>query len=158
MTQILYDKDFDLWLGQTIQQLKSRDFDALDIEHLIEELANLGEFKKRYLEGNLVVLLTHLLRLTVQSTVPDTMKGNWSASVKEHRQRVEVSLQAISSPKSALNTLIPSAYREAKKLAIRDGQNAILGVRIPKNSEYPETCPFSVEQILDEDFYGLENF
>ena len=24
-----------------------------------------------------------------------------------------------------------------------------------KNSEYPTVCPFSIEQILDEDFYGL---
>ncbi|ELR97028.1 DUF29 family protein [Gloeocapsa sp. PCC 73106] len=30
-----------------------------------------------------------------------------------------------------------------------------LVIRIPEDSEYPLLCPFSIEQILDEDFYGI---
>lgn len=38
MLKHLYEKDFQLWLQQTIEQLQQRDFDDLDVEHLIEEL------------------------------------------------------------------------------------------------------------------------
>lgn len=157
MSQTLYDQDFQLWIDETIAQLKNRNFNELDIEHLIEELIDLGKSEKRELESNLVVLLAHLLKLMVQRNAPDPMKGSWYDSINEHRQRVEESLQATPSVKSSFNTIVLSAYPKARKLAIKDSQNAILGVRIPKADEYPEKCPFSVEQILDEKFYGLEN-
>jgi hypothetical protein len=47
MSTILYDSDFDLWIEQTIQQLKDRQFERLDVEHLIEELQDLGKSEKR---------------------------------------------------------------------------------------------------------------
>lgn len=157
MSQTLYDKDFQLWIDETIASLKNRDFDALDIEHLIEELADLGKSEKRELESNLVVLLAYLLKITVQKDVPNIMKTLWFESVNEHRQRVNQSIEDTPSLKSYLESAIFSAYQYAKKLAIKDSQNAKFGVRIPEKDEYPKNCPFSVEQILDEDFYGLDN-
>jgi hypothetical protein len=53
MSNILYDSDFDLWIEQTIQQLKDRQFEQLDVEHLIEELQDLGKSEKRALESNI---------------------------------------------------------------------------------------------------------
>ncbi|PSF39024.1 DUF29 domain-containing protein [Aphanothece hegewaldii CCALA 016] len=157
MSQTLYEQDFQLWIEQTIASLKNRDFDALDIDHLIEELADLGQSEKISLESNLIILLAHLLKLKVQQNVPHTMKSKWYESINEHRLHIEKNLQNSPSFKSSFDTAIQSAYPNARKLAIKDSQNAILGVSIPKADEYPQTCPFSVEQILDEDFYGLEN-
>ena len=37
MLKSLYEKDFQLWLQQTIEQLQQRDFEGLDVEHLMEE-------------------------------------------------------------------------------------------------------------------------
>jgi hypothetical protein len=34
----LYACDFNLWIDQTIQKLENRQFEELDVEHLIEEL------------------------------------------------------------------------------------------------------------------------
>lgn len=42
----LYDQDFQLWLSQTINQLENQRFDQLDLEHLIEELTDLGKSNK----------------------------------------------------------------------------------------------------------------
>jgi hypothetical protein len=36
LTQILYDQDFHQWIEKTINQLEQRDFNNLDINHLIE--------------------------------------------------------------------------------------------------------------------------
>ena len=46
------------------------------------------------------------------------------------------------------------AYADAKKLAIKESKNAKLGVRKPNELEYPLDLPFTLEQLLDEDFYG----
>jgi hypothetical protein len=155
MSNTLYDRDFQLWIEQTIQQLKDREFESLDIEHLIEELVDLGKSEKNALRGNLMILLAHLLKLKIQHDVPDSMKVSWYSSVLEHRQRVLNNLADTPSLKSFLVQAVEKAYPEGRKLAIKEGKLAKFGVRVPKESEYPITCPFSIEQILDEDFYGV---
>ncbi len=42
----LYEIDDSLWLEETIELLKAKRFDALDLENLIEELEDLGNEKK----------------------------------------------------------------------------------------------------------------
>ncbi len=155
MPETLYDRDLQLWIEQTIRQLQNREFDALDIDHLIEELSDLGKSEKNALKSNLTILLAHLLKLMVQQDVPDIMKGSWYSSVLEHRQRVLNNLADTPSLKSFLVGAIEKAYPDARKIAIKEGKLAKLGIRMSEESKYPATCPFSIEQILDEDFYGL---
>jgi hypothetical protein len=154
MSNTLYEQDFYLWIEQTIRQLRNREFESLDLENLIEELADLGKSEKNTLKSNLKILLAHLLKLTVQHDVPDTMKGSWYDSVIEHRQRVLDNLADTPSLKSFLLEAIEKAYPDARKIAIKESKLAKFGVRIPEEVEYPTTCPFSIEQILDEDFFG----
>lgn len=155
MPNPLYDRDLQLWIEQTIQQLQNHDFEALDIEHLIEELVDLGKAEKNALKSNLTILLAHLLKLRVQYDVPDTMKASWYTSILEHRQRVLNNLADTPSLKSFLVEAVEKAYPDGRKLAIKEGKLAKFGVRIPQESEYPTVCPFSIDQIIDEDFYGL---
>ena len=49
---------------------------------------------------------------------------------------------------------ISQVYADACKLAIKESKKAKLGVRKPTDAEYPLDCPFLIEQLLDEDFYG----
>lgn len=153
MTEILYEQDLQKWIEQTIAALQKRDFESLDIEHLIEELVDLGKSEKNTLKSNLMILLAHLLKLQVQSDVPESMKGSWYSSVLEHRQRVLNNLNDTPSLKNFFPEAMEKAYKDARKLAIKESKLAKLGVRIPNEEEYPLICPFSVEQILDEDFY-----
>lgn len=155
MSQTLYDRDLQQWIQQTVEQLRNREFGSLDIEHLIEELIDLGKSEKNTLRSNLTILSAHLLKLTVQHDVPDMMQGSWYSSVLEHRQRVLNNLADTPSLKSYLVEAMEKAYPDARKLAIKEGKLAKFGVRVPEEREYPIICPFSIEQILDEDFYGL---
>ncbi len=155
MSNNLYDRDLQLWIQQTIQQLQNHEFGSLDIEHLIEELVDLGKSERNTLKSNLKILLAHLLKLKIQHDVPDSMKASWYSSVVEHRQRVLDNLADTPSLKSFLVEAVEKAYPDARKVAIKEGKLAKFGVPIPSESEYPITCPFSIDQILDEDFYGL---
>jgi hypothetical protein len=154
MSNTLYDRDLQLWIEQTIEKLNNRQFESLDIEHLIEELTDLGKSEKNALKSNLMILLAHLLKLRIQSDAPDTMKGSWYSSVIEHRQRVLNNLEDTPSLKGFLGEAVKKAYLDGRKLAIKESKLAKFGVRIPDEREYPLTCPFSIEQILDEEFHG----
>jgi hypothetical protein len=154
MSTILYDQDFNQWIQQTIIQLQKQEFESLDIEHLIEELRELGKSEKRTLESNLMILLAHLLKLQIQHDAPEMMKASWYNSVNEHRKRVQKNLKDTPSLKSYLDTAIQEAYPDARDLAITESKNAKFGVRMPTVSEYPTSCPFSIEQIVHQNFYG----
>jgi hypothetical protein len=82
------------------------------------------------------------------------MKNSWYNSVIEHRQRVLDNLEDTPSLKSFLLAAQEKAYPDARKIAIKEGKLANFGVSAPEEKEYPMTCPFSLEQILYEDFYG----
>ncbi|BFM40121.1 DUF29 domain-containing protein [Synechocystis sp. LKSZ1] len=154
MRETLYNNDFQGWIEETIHHLENQQFDQLDIQNLIEELAELGRSEKRSLESNLMILIAHLLKLRIQQDVPEAMKGSWYDSVVEHRQRVCKSLRDTPSLKGYLASAIESAYPDARKVAIKEGKLAKFGVRIPPEFDYPPTCPFTLEQLLDEDFMG----
>jgi Domain of unknown function DUF29 len=156
-TSTLYDRDLQLWIEQTVDQLKNAEFEALDVEHLIEELVDLGKSEKNALRSNLKILLAHLLKLKIQQDVPNSMKNSWYSSIVEHRQRVLDNLTDTPSLKSFLLEAVEKAYPDARKLAIKESKFAQSGVQIPEESEYPATCPFSIEQILDEDYYGISS-
>ena len=150
----LYAEDFGLWIEQTIQHLQNHKFEALDIEHLVEELVDLGKSERNALKSNLTILMAYLLKLRVQHDVPDQMKGSWYGSVLEHRQRVLNNLTDTHSLASFLGEALEKAYFDDRKLAMKEGKLAKLRVRVPEENEYPMTCPFTIEQIINEDFYG----
>ena len=85
--------------------------------------------------------------------ITEIMKGIWYSSITEHRFRIKKDLQENPSFKNYLHEVILVAYADARKLAIKESKNAKLGVRKPDESEYPLDLPFTLEQLLDEDFY-----
>ncbi|MGB5975233.1 MAG: DUF29 family protein, partial [Nodosilinea sp.] len=42
----LYDQDYQIWLDNTVAHLQSKNFDALDLDNLIEEIESLGRSDK----------------------------------------------------------------------------------------------------------------
>ena len=62
MTTSLYEQDILLWVEDTVNKLKNRDFKNLDIDNLIEEVESLGISQKKELISRLMVLLEHLLK------------------------------------------------------------------------------------------------
>lgn len=155
MAVSLYEQDFNLWLQQTIISLENQDFSGLDLNNLIEELRELGKADKNALESNLMILLAHLLKLIIQKDAPETMKISWYNSVIEHRKRVKKQLKKTPSLKSYLPSVLQESYLDGKDIAIKEGKRASFGVRMPDESEYPLNCPFTIDEILDDDFYGF---
>ncbi|WYL97347.1 MAG: DUF29 domain-containing protein [Gloeotrichia echinulata IR180] len=154
MNNQLYEQDFNLWRKNIIEQIKENRFNDIDWEHLLLELEDMGKAEKRSFVSNLTILMAHLLKLTVQADAPEMMKASWYSSVTEHRFQVKKDLAENPSFKTYIAEVMSQAYADARKLAIKESKNAKLGVRKPALEEYPLDCPFILEELLDEDFYG----
>ena len=57
----LHEIDDQQWLSETINLLKEKRFNELDLENLIEEMESLGISQRLQLLNRLTVLLEHLL-------------------------------------------------------------------------------------------------
>ena len=68
----LYDQDFSIWAEKMSQLILQRDFEALDLENLSEEVLDLSRSQKRELKSRLLILLMHLLKWQYQPEVART--------------------------------------------------------------------------------------
>ncbi|MHC5732345.1 MAG: DUF29 domain-containing protein, partial [Nostoc sp.] len=59
----LYQTDENLWLEKTIELLKQKQFNQLDLENLIEELISLGKRDLAKAKSLLRQIIIHLLLL-----------------------------------------------------------------------------------------------
>jgi hypothetical protein len=91
----LYEQDILLWSEDMVTKLKARDFDHLDIEHLIEEVEALGISQKKELISRLIVLLEHLLK-RLYVNLPADYNG-WERTIRTQRGELEILLDAVPS-------------------------------------------------------------
>jgi len=61
----LYETDWHAWVQEQAVLLEQGRFDALDVDHLVEELELMAGSARGELVNRLIVLLTHLLKLHV---------------------------------------------------------------------------------------------
>lgn len=109
----LYEQDILLWSEDTVDKLKARDFDHLDIEHLIEEIEVLGISQKKELISRLVVLLEHLLK-RVYVNLPNDY-NSWERTICTQRGELEVLLDVVPSLSSRWELSFDKAWKIALK-------------------------------------------
>lgn len=137
----LYETDFSEWIAMTAQLLRSRQFAELDLSHLIEEIESLGKRDKRELQSRSIVLLAHLLKYAYQ---PGKRSHSWTSTILEQRRQMLLILQDSPSLKNYLTSIFADCYATARKDAARETELPIV--------TFPESCPFTQENTLDEDW------
>lgn len=135
-----YDQDFYTWTQQMAMALRQRDWTALDIDNLAEEIESLGKRDRRALKSRLEILIMHLLKRQFQ---PDQHSGSWKSTVTEQRFRIRDLLADSPSLKNYLVEILPEAYQNARKLATDETSLAM--------EVFPEACPYLLEQLLEMD-------
>ena len=136
-----YNKDFYAWLMKNADLLRQHKFNEVDIEHVAEELESMGKSEKRELTNRLTVLLAHLLKWKFQ---PALRSRSWKNTILTQRIDILELLEDSPSLKYELEQRVVMAYEKAK-LSAEDETG------IDKNN-FPETCPFTFEQLLKKDF------
>lgn len=137
---ITYDEDFYAWTQQMADALRQRNWAALDIDNLAEEIENLGKSDRRALKSRLEILLMHLLKWQFQ---PNQRCGSWRATITEQRLRIQDLLSDSPSLKNFGLDVLPEAYKNARRLAA-DETGLII-------NRFPEICPYTFEQLLEVD-------
>jgi len=142
----LYETDFNLWIEQTVYQLKKGDLGALDLEHLIEEISDMGRNNRREVFSRLKVLLMHLLKWKYQ---PEKRTNSWTNTIDEQREQLELILKDSPSLKPYLGDIFSECYQKAVRAAANE-------TNLPKQT-FPIDCPFTQEQVLDQDYFPEDN-
>ncbi|ULP72933.1 hypothetical protein BDGGKGIB_02585 [Nodularia sphaerocarpa UHCC 0038] len=92
-TQTLYDQDYYLWLRTIINQLRTGQFSAVDLDNLLEELEDMGRSQKRTIKSLLIKLLEHLLKLKCCDTERERNQGHWKGEIRTFRRQIKDELQ-----------------------------------------------------------------
>jgi hypothetical protein len=137
----LYDLDFAQWAEQNAALLRSGRFSEADIEHIAEEIADLGTSKRWALHSHLMREIEHLLKWEIQ---PERRGSSWQRTIIVQRQSVRRLLEENPSFRPAMPAAIAAAYRDAVTIVSKVLQR-------PRN-DFSEVCPYTEEQLLDEDF------
>lgn len=137
----LYEADYLSWIEATAAALKRQNYGAIDWENVVEEIEDMGRRERQSLKSNLVILLLHLLKWQFQ---PNQRSNSWKASIIEHRQRLEDSVEASPSLKPYLATLLAKAYSNAVERAAAE-------TGLPE-ADFPQDCPYTVSQIMSKGF------
>ncbi len=146
---LLYEKDFSDWTARTVDLLRQRRFAELDIDHLIEELDDMGKSQRHELVNRLRVLLAHLLKWQFQyrqlSERWAEFEGkSWRNTIIEQRAALRYLLDKNPGLRAALADSIVESYGQAADLAAQES-----GL----SAAFPLECPYSQGQILDRDYY-----
>lgn len=137
----LYDQDFYSWTQEQVALLKSRDWELLDINNLIEEIESLGKQQRQELRNRLGVLIGHLLKWEYQ---PDFRSNGWRSTIREQRRRILQHLNENPSLKSYLQQAVTIAYEDGRDLAIQETNLA--------DDVFPLVNSYSIDDLLNFDF------
>jgi hypothetical protein len=142
MSTALYEKDFYRWLERTVALVREGRLDEIDRDILLDELESMGKRDKRELANRLIILTAHLLKWQFQ---PEARSSGWRGSIAEQRLQIAGQLEDSPSLKAMLPEAMAKAYPQAVTLAAKETDLA--------PNRFPSACPYSLAQLLDDEFY-----
>jgi hypothetical protein len=137
----LYDIDDSQWLEETVKLLKKRQFEALDLDNLIEELEDLGKEKKNAVASLLEQVIRHLLLLQYWTSEAQYNAIHWQGEI--YTFRVQLRRKLTTNLRNYLKLELNNIYKDALGFVKIKTQNADI---------FPLECPYSLEQLLDSDW------
>jgi len=140
--ETLYEKDYNLWVLETIKKLENQDFNTVDWDNLLEELSDLSRREKRKLESLLMRLVEHLLKLKYWENEIENNRGHWEAEILNFRKQIKKELKASPSLKPYLFEIWNECYQDGREIAAARSQ-------LPLET-FPEQPIATLEQVLDQ--------
>ena len=144
----LYHEDIYAWAEQqaaALRRIAATRTDLpneLDLDHIAEEIGDLGKSELRATTSPLTQALAHLRKLAADRN--SLAAAHWSGEVS----RFLLDAQAAYSPSMRRLIDLDKLWRDALRLAYANLRS--YGVEtIP---DVPATCPFSLDELLDRDF------
>ncbi len=137
-----YEKDIVAWANEQAAFIRAGRFDLLDLENIAEEIEDVGKSEKRELASRMTVLLIHLLKWRFQTARHGT---SWQRTIKEQRKAIAIELEDTPSLKVSLKSESWMRKVWADSVAKAVDETGL--------DDFPESCTWTSEQILDPDFF-----
>lgn len=138
----LYDDDFYGWSQEQANLLRTKRFNELDAENLLEEIEAMGRSERRELESRLEKLLSHLLKWQYQ---PSRRGKSWLLTIKEQRRKFVDCLNENPSLRNKKEERLIIVYQYARLSAEKETNLS--------ESVFPDQCPWTFDQIMDNGFF-----
>lgn len=143
--RVRYEDDVYTWSLQQCELLRQGRYGELDLEHLIDEVADVARREFNALEGNLRIVLLHLLKRDYQ---PGQRSRSWALSVQEHRDRVCDLLSDSPGLNAKRDEAVRRAYRGGRRGAADEA-----GLPV---EAFPQDCPYPWADIMDREIVHAE--
>jgi hypothetical protein len=136
-----YDSDILAWADEQARLLRAGRFDQLDIEHLAEEIEDVGKSEQRELANRMSLLLAHLLKWQFQA---GRRGASWERTIREQRHSIARRLERTPSLRPMLTDgeWLGEIWSDA--VAAASSETGL--------ADFPEICPWSTGQVLRTDW------
>jgi hypothetical protein len=137
----LYDQDIVAWANEQAQALRAGRFDRLDLEHLAEEIEDVGKSEQRELISRMAILIGHLLKWGYQ---PLRRGASWESTIRTQRDAIARRLRRTPSLQRTLSDpdWLADAWSDGRDLAVRETML----------TDLPQHCPWPLETMLASDW------
>jgi hypothetical protein len=142
-TAQLYERDFYAWAKAQAELLRAGHYSDLDLEHLIDEVDDLGESLKRSARSRIRTIIEHLLKLE-HSPARDPRAG-WYDTILA--QRSDLADELTASIRREFEPALAELYDRARQTAAASLRNH--GERAAADA-LPQACPYTLDQITNE--------
>jgi Domain of unknown function DUF29 len=136
-----YETDVVAWANEQARLIRAGRFDLLDLEHIAEEIEDVGKSEQRELASRMAVLLAHLLKWQYQ---PERRGASWERTIRNQRERISLALQRTPSLKA---TLAATDWQREMWLDGIDQAGKETGLDV---DVFPESCPWAESEVLGE--------
>lgn len=140
MTTVTYESDVIAWANEQAALLRAGHFLELDIEHLSDEVEDVGKSEQRELSHRMAILLAHLLKWKYQ---PERRGASWESTIRTQRIAIETRLKKTPSLQSSINN--PDWWVDSWADAVHDFTRET-GLDI----DLPDACPWTADLIMTE--------
>lgn len=132
-----YDQDVVAWAAEQARLIREGRFDQLDIEHIADEIEDVGKSEQRELASRMAVLLAHLLKWQVQPTLRG---ASWDRTIREQRKQA---LRRLRKTPSLRPLLSDAEWKEDIW-----GDAVTLAISETGLDTFPEACPWPLADVL----------
>ncbi|BAW80711.1 hypothetical conserved protein [Candidatus Nitrosoglobus terrae] len=143
-----YETDFYGWTQETVRLLRQGRISEVDMDALIEEIEDMGKNQLGQLENRLTVLMVHLLKWQYQ---PEHRSNSWKGTIVEQRRKISRLIKKNPSLKPKLDNTVIEMYLDCVPQV--SAETGLAKIVFPTSFEQ---TGWTVEQVLDEEFYPSE--
>ena len=134
-----YDEDVLAWSREQAVLLRAGRFAELDIEHLADEIEDVGKSEQRELVSRMAVLLAHLLKWQLR---PERRGSSWAITIRGQRKGIVRRVEK--TPSLAPMLADPEWLTDAWTDAVTEFANQTS----LKNA--PAACPWPMDDVLTD--------